>query len=132
MEISQNFVAFSEGLKFLFQSFKVQSPPPPRQLQDVLASSDLANKFLAYLVEMDERNEEYTKQNFLNFALKCNELRKADNIKEAENILNSMGPEFFSKGSFNNYVDKKGGRGVSKKSTLVHPGGRGISRCPRG
>ena len=26
------------------------------------------------------------------------------------------------KGSFNNYVDKKGGGGVSKKSTLVHPG----------
>ena len=60
VEISQNFVAFSEGLKFLFQSFKVQSPPPPRQLQDVLASSDLANKFHAYLVEIDEPNEEYT------------------------------------------------------------------------
>ena len=30
------------------------------------------------------------------------------------------------KGSFNNYVDKKGGGGVSKKSTLVHPGGRGV------
>ena len=26
------------------------------------------------------------------------------------------------KGSFNNYVDKKGGGGVIKKSTLVHPG----------
>ena len=25
------------------------------------------------------------------------------------------------KGAFNNYVDKKGGRGVSKKSTLVYP-----------
>ena len=36
------------------------------------------------------------------------------------------------KGSFNNYVDKKKGRGVSKKSTLVHPGGRGVSGCPRG
>ena len=94
-------MAFSEGLKFLFQSFKVQSPPPPRQLQDVLASSDLANKFHAYLVEMDETNDEYTKQTYLNFALKCNELRKAqeaDNIKEAENILNSMGAEFFSNG----------------------------------
>ena len=28
----------------------------------------------------------------------------------------------YRKGSFNNYVDKKRGRGVSKKSTLVHPG----------
>ena len=27
------------------------------------------------------------------------------------------------KGAFNNYVDKKGGRGVIKKSTLVHSGG---------
>ena len=26
-------------------------------------------------------------------------------------------------GAFNNYVDKKRGRGVSQKSTLVHPGG---------
>ena len=120
VEISQNFVAFSEGLKFLFQSFKVQSPPPPRQLQDVLASSDLANKFHAYLVEIDEPNEEYTKQNYLNFALKCNELRKADNIKEAENILNSMGP-FFSKGSFNNYVDKKGVREGQQKVHACPP-----------
>ena len=30
--------------------------------------------------------------------------------------------------SFNNYVDKKGGGGVSKKSTLVHPGGEGVIR----
>ena len=96
MEISQNFVAFSEGLKFLFQSFKVQSPPPPRQLQDVLASSDLANKFHAYLVEMDATNDEYTKQTYLNFALKCNELRKAANSKEAEKILTFMSAEFFS------------------------------------
>ena len=35
--------------------------------------------------------------------------------------------------SFNNYVDKKGGGGVSKKSTLVHPGrGGGAPGCPRG
>ena len=29
------------------------------------------------------------------------------------------------KGAFNNYVDKKRGRGVSQKSTLVHSGGGG-------
>ena len=29
----------------------------------------------------------------------------------------------YSMGAFNNYVDKKGGGGISKKSTLVHPGG---------
>jgi hypothetical protein len=61
-----------------------------------LASSDLANEFHAYLADMDKTHDEYTKQTYLNFALKCNELRKADNIKEAENILNSMGAEFFS------------------------------------
>ena len=31
-----------------------------------------------------------------NFALKCDELRKAADIEEAEKILNSMGAEFFS------------------------------------
>ena len=30
------------------------------------------------------------------------------------------------KGAFNNYVDKKRGRGVSQKSTLVNPGRRGV------
>ena len=84
--------------KFLFQTFKAQSPSPPSQLKDVLASSDLANEFHAYLADMDKTHDEYTKQTYLNFALKCNELRKADNIKEAENILNSMGAEFFSNG----------------------------------
>ena len=35
----------------------------------------------------------------------------------------SQWDELFCKGAFNNYVDKKRGRGVSQKSTLVHPGG---------
>ena len=66
-----------------------------------MTSSARANEFHAYLADMDKTHEEYTKQTYLNFALKCNELRKAqeaDNIKEAENILNSMGAEFFSNG----------------------------------
>ena len=32
------------------------------------------------------------------------------------------------KGSFNNYVNKKGGGGVSKKSTLVHPGDKNLKK----
>ena len=37
------------------------------------------------------------------------------------------------KGAFNNYVDKKRGRGVSQKSTLVHSeGGTGSLDSPRG
>ena len=83
-------------LKLPFQSFKSQSPTPPSQLKDVLASSDLANEFHAYLADMDKTHDEYTKQTYFNFALKCNEVRKAANIKEAENILNSMSAEFFS------------------------------------
>ena len=71
-------------LKFLFQTFKAQSPAPPRQLKAVLASSDLANEFHAYLADMDKTHDEYTKQTYFNFALKCNEVRKAANIKEAK------------------------------------------------
>ena len=36
------------------------------------------------------------------------------------------------KGPFNSYVDKKRGRGVSKKSMLVHSGGGRSLECPRG
>jgi len=79
-------------------SFKTQSPPIPRQLVDVLADSSLGNRFLAYLEDLDKTNEEFTKQTYLNFALKCNDLRKAANIEEAEKILGSMGAEFFSNG----------------------------------
>ena len=71
-----------------FQSFwsKSQSPATPRDLADVLASSDQANEFYAYLADMDETNsdethKDYTNQNYLNFALKCNELRKASDCK---------------------------------------------------
>merc|ERR1711956_113518 len=53
-------------------------------------------EFHAYLADMDKTHEEYTKQTYLNFALKCNELRKAANKKEAEKILAFMSSEFFS------------------------------------
>ena len=45
---------------------------------------------------MDKTNEEFTKQTYLNFALKCIELRKAANKKETEKILAVMSTEFFS------------------------------------
>lgn len=72
------------------------TPPTPRQLKDVLTSSARSNEFHAYLADMDKTHEEYTKQTYLNFALKCNELRKAANSKEAEKILAFMSSEFFS------------------------------------
>ena len=40
--------------------------------------------------------------------------------------------KFLLEGPFNNYVDKKRGRGISKKSMHVHPGGSGVLECPRG
>ena len=46
---------------------------------------------------------------------------------DSQNCLSTT-KKNYNKGSFNNYVDKKGGgREVCKKSTLVHPGGRGVS-----
>ena len=83
-------------LSNLFQPYKGERPPTPRQLKDVLTSTSRANEFHAYLADMDKTHEEYTKQTYLNFALKCNELRKAANKKEAEKILAFMSSEFFS------------------------------------
>ena len=73
----------THSLSNLFQPYKGERPPTPRQLKDVLTSSARANEFHAYLADMDKTHEEYTKQTYLNFALKCNELRKAANSKEA-------------------------------------------------
>ena len=83
-------------LSNLFQPYKGERPPTPRQLKDVLTSTSRASEFHAYLADMDKTHEEYTKQTYLNFALKCNELRKAANKKEAEKILAFMSSEFFS------------------------------------
>ena len=83
-------------LSNLFQPYKGERPPTPRQLKDVLTSTSRSNEFHAYLADMDKTHEEYTKQTYLNFALKCNELRKAANSKEAEKILTFMSAEFFS------------------------------------
>jgi len=77
-------------------SYKGERPPTPRQLKDILASSSRSSEFQAYLTEMDKTNEEFTKQTFLNFALKCIELRKSPNKKETEKILATMSTEFFS------------------------------------
>ena len=52
---------------FDFSPSRLRTPPPPRQLADVLASSDLANEFHAYLADMDQTHDEYTKQTYLNF-----------------------------------------------------------------
>merc|ERR1711944_138757 len=75
---------------------KGERPPTPRQLKDILNSPSRANEFHDYLAKMDKTYEEFTKQTFLNFALKCNELRRANNKKEIEKILAVMSSEFFN------------------------------------
>ena len=67
-----------------------------KTVKDILNSPSRANEFHAYLASMDKTYEEFTKQTYLNFALRCNELRRASNKKETEKILAAMSSEFFN------------------------------------
>ena len=82
---------------FLFlQPNKTQQrpPSPPRQLKEIYIS---AEEFRTYLKELDSENENVTLQTFLNFVLKCNELRNSssNNNKKAD-ILTELSSNFIN------------------------------------
>ena len=82
--------------KSLILQPKGQRPPsPPRQLKDIYASDILADEFLDYLKELDAENENVTLQTYLNFVIKCDQLRQASS-KETQTLLNEMSNQFFN------------------------------------
>ncbi len=80
-----------------FQPYNGQRPPsPPRHLREVFDSKARADEFHAYLLELDKANGKFTLQTYLNFALKCDELRNPSQGHSKAQILASMSSEFFS------------------------------------
>lgn len=55
----------------------------------------LKDEFLLYLTELDKANEKCTLQTYLNFVMKCDQLRKEETLKSKEAILSEM-CEFFN------------------------------------
>ena len=83
--------------KSLILQPKGQRPPsPPRQLKDIYASDILADEFLDYLKELDAENENVTLQTYLNFVIKCDQLRQASSKKETHTLLSEMSNHFFN------------------------------------
>ena len=83
--------------KALFLQPKGQRPPsPPRQLKDIYASDILADEFLDYLKELDAENENVTLQTYLNFVIKCDQLRQASSKKETQTLFTEMSNQFFN------------------------------------
>ena len=82
----------------LFFQPKGQRPPsPPRQLKDIYASDILAEEFKNYLLEIDAENENTTLQTFLNFVMKCDQIRQnPNNKKEVQKILTILSNDFFN------------------------------------
>jgi hypothetical protein len=68
-------------------------PSPPRGLTDIFGSEQLSNEFKDYLKILDDENENATLRTFLDFVLKCQELRTS---KSKKSILTQMSTDFFN------------------------------------
>ena len=76
---------------FLQPKTQQRPPSPPRQLKEIYIS---AEEFRTYLKELDSENENVTLQTFLNFVLKCNELRNSSSNKK--DILAVLSSDFIN------------------------------------